>query len=269
MMLYPLFGPGAHRRRLAVAFAWLAAVIAVVAAGYLILEFSPLSAFPSGLRSHLYLAGLWLQPRIAVGALVVAGVAFLFLWVHLWAAMQEEIWDAGRAEADASVEQAFDALGDQTDLAGLLRLVRAEVSKYNVETRQQAHQSFFASQVAIAVGFLWLLGWGAVAVFWKSDAARLAAGGLAAAGGAISAFINHTYMSLHKTSLQQQSYYYGQPVMTYLLLQAERLANVTPSTKEQLYGEIVRMLIRSAERMVPGGGSAGPQAGDEETPTTS
>ncbi len=178
------------------------------------------------------------------------------LWIYSKASYQvvrTEYFVYAAEPKEEGVPLGFAAEDAEGRMVSLLDRVGREVSKYNLQTQARASQSFFTSQLAMFVGFMWLLGWGLLAVLLPDREVRLASLALATVGSAVSAFINRTYVSAHRTSLSQLNYYYRQPAMTYLLLQAERVAQrvsgAGPDGKDDLCAEIVRLLMRVAERM--------------------
>jgi hypothetical protein len=159
--------------------------------------------------------------------------------------------DADRVRTGVAAASAVGAIKEPFGLESLFGPVRQQVDSYGQRTKQEALRSFVLSCGAMVVGFGWLLIWGIVAVQAHKSDVRWMEGIVAAFGAGLSAYIARTFLSLHSTSLAERRYYHRQLLAMDLLLQAERLANVTLEKKGELYAEIVQALIRGAERILP------------------
>jgi hypothetical protein len=79
--------------------------------------------------------------------------------------------------------------------------------------------------------------------------AKAAAGLIGAIGGGLASFISHVFLRTYRMSVQQLSYYYGQPHVNCYLLHAEHLADDLdgPDAKAARKA-ILRTILGAAER---------------------
>ena len=204
-----------------------------------------LSESPGSAREEV--TDRWGRRCVGIGFLVVVvGAAHI---AATRAGARGAYLERQRAEAERETEQVAAKLGERPGPGELIDLARAEMKEHNLQALEHARTSFLTSQIAAAAGLVWLFVWTVIAVASKGSGVQIAAGSLSAVGGALSAYVNRTYVRLHEASLRQQNYYYAQPVMRDLLLQAERLAGQA-AEKEKLYAEIVRTLAGGVKVML-------------------
>ncbi len=98
------------------------------------------------------------------------------------------------------------------------------IDKYHELTTQQAATSYRNSQFAMAVGLILLVVGAVFAVRSTSGSAQLVVGVLTGLGATLSAYLGKTFIHTYERALLQMNYYFGQPLVTSYILEAERLS---------------------------------------------
>jgi len=123
----------------------------------------------------------------------------------------------------------------------------ARLAEYHKISRKQAESSYRFSEVAIAVGFLFLVVGGVIAIRTDSASVQVVVGALASLGGAFSAYIGSTFIRTYNRALAQMNYYYAQPLVQSYILKAEQLSReVSPAQKDLTVNHIIDVLLDSA-----------------------
>lgn len=144
-----------------------------------------------------------------------------------------------------------DAKASGATMARMLSLYSEQIEQYQHATRARASWSFNLAMVAMLAGLSFVL-WGGTVLMQAKDAPLLAAGTiLAAVGGAVSAFLAKTFLSVHRLSLLQLNRYFQQPVINEHILMVQRLAEDCgdPDTRRKAYEKIIEQvssLVRPA-----------------------
>jgi CHASE3 domain sensor protein len=105
------------------------------------------------------------------------------------------------------------------------------IDRYHQLTTQQAATSYRNSQIAMAAGLALLVIGAVVAINTTSGSAQLVVGGLTALGTALSAYLGATFIRTYERALLQMNYYFGQPLVTSYILEAERLSGKLSKAK--------------------------------------
>lgn len=151
---------------------------------------------------------------------------------------------AAESGARDAVPQRGDARASHATMARMLSLYTEQIEQYQHATRARASWSFNLAMVAMFAGFAFVL-WGGTVLVQAGEATVLAAGTiLAAVGGAVSAFLAKTFLSVHRLSLLQLNRYFQQPVINEHILMAQRLAEDCgdPETRRKAYEKIIEQV---------------------------
>ncbi|MFD5406638.1 TRADD-N-associated membrane domain-containing protein [Streptomyces griseorubiginosus] len=121
------------------------------------------------------------------------------------------------------------------------------IDKYHELTTRQARTSYRNSQYAMAVGFALLVLGGAIALRSPSGAGQVVIGTLTALGTSLSAYLGATFLRAYERALLQMNYYFGQPLVTSYILQAERLSGALSSDRrDEAIVSIIQEALRGA-----------------------
>lgn len=127
------------------------------------------------------------------------------------------------------------------------------VDQYHALTTSQARTSYRNCQAAIAIAFAILVSGAALSLTTEDTSARLTIGVLAGVGSTLSTYLGATFIKSHERALRQMNYYFGQPLVTSYILEAERL---TQSLRRENRDDAVRMIIRETLRGATAAASA-------------
>jgi hypothetical protein len=122
------------------------------------------------------------------------------------------------------------------------------IDRYHQLTTQQAATSYRNSQYAMAVGLALLVAGSVVAIRSTSGSVQLVVGALTALGTTLSAYLGKTFIRTYERALLQMNYYFGQPLVTSYILEAERLSGKLSEAKrdDALSGIISETLLGAA-----------------------
>lgn len=130
-------------------------------------------------------------------------------------------------------------------LASLWDVTHSRLALYHDIATSQAKRSFISAQIAMALGFLLLIGFVAAAVQAEKTAAAAVAGALGAVAAALAAFISRTFIKSQETAAEHLKAYFDQPLEFSRYLAAERLlsdAKLTDDQRAEVVGELVRLI---------------------------
>jgi hypothetical protein len=105
------------------------------------------------------------------------------------------------------------------------------IDRYHQLTTQQAATSYRNSQIAMTAGLALLVAGAVITIRTTSGSAQLVVGALTALGAALSAYLGATFIRTYERALLQMNYYFGQPLVTSYILEAERLSGKLSKTK--------------------------------------
>jgi MFS family permease len=146
--------------------------------------------------------------------------------------------------AREQIDLALDALGDEFDLRGLLRLNRKQMEAYEALTRRQAASSYQLSHVALALAMAALLGGSIAVLLVDTTATKVVAAALATVGSTLSGFIARTYLRIYERTLLQLNHYFEQPLVSSYVLTAERLIGcMSGERRDDAYAKVVDELM--------------------------
>lgn len=111
------------------------------------------------------------------------------------------------------------------EFANLWALTQKRLDLYHEIATRQSARSFHASQGVMVAGFAALLILGTIASMSPNGTASIAVGGVAVAGGAMSAFLSATFLKSQTASSAQLQQFFSQPVELTRVLSAERLVS--------------------------------------------
>jgi len=185
---------------------------------------------------------------LAAGPLLALAGGFLVSYAQ--AAEERGGVERAREEQAALLQDMGDVVGIP-ELPELLEFNERQMHVYQELSLTQARSSYRRSQFAFLVGLALVVG--AVAVsFSDNTATRIAAGGVAALGGAFSAYLSATYLRVYERTLDQLNFYYRQPLVNSYLLTAERLAdNMSGEKRQAAYDELLREVLACARTPEP------------------
>jgi transcriptional regulator with XRE-family HTH domain len=134
---------------------------------------------------------------------------------------------AAEQAARRDLSDAEDALTttDGLTLPALWKVTHARLDYYHQIATGQARQSFRNAQIAMAVGFLLLVIFAALALTAKSTAGAVVTGALGAVSAAFAAYISRTFVRSQETAAAHLRSYFDQPLEFSRYLAAERLLN--------------------------------------------
>ncbi|MBT2411619.1 hypothetical protein J7I94_13750 [Streptomyces sp. ISL-12] len=130
-------------------------------------------------------------------------------------------------------------------LASLWDVTHSRLALYHDIATGQAKRSFISAQIAMALGFLLLIGFVAAAVQAEKTAAAAVAGALGAVAAALAAFISRTFIKSQETAAEHLKAYFDQPLEFSRYLAAERLLNdakLTDDQRAEVVGELVKLI---------------------------
>ncbi|MCA1706344.1 MAG: hypothetical protein LC808_25015 [Actinobacteria bacterium] len=121
------------------------------------------------------------------------------------------------------------------------------IDRYHELTTQQAKNSYRNSQLAMAIGFLLLIIGAIGATAASEGTGQIVLGGLAGLGSAVSAYLGATFLRAYERALGQMNYYFGQPLVTSYILEAERLSKqMSKGRRDDTMAEIISETLRGA-----------------------
>lgn len=132
------------------------------------------------------------------------------------------------------------------DLLAQIERSRQQLDHYHEISTHQARSSFRASQIAMGVGFGWMLAWFSASIIVGEAEMRAAlfAMGSGTVGGAVGFFVHRTYLRVFSQALSQLNHYAAQAADAKRLLDAERLIDrMTATDRDAAYLELFRKLI--------------------------
>ncbi len=136
-----------------------------------------------------------------------------------------------------------DARAHRLALASLWDVTHTRLALYHKIATTQAKRSFISAQVAMALGFVLLIGFVVAAVQAEKTAAAAVAGALGAVAAALAAFVSKTFVKSQESAAEHLKAYFDQPLEFSRYLAAERLLNDAKLTDDQR-AEVVSQLVQ-------------------------
>ena len=147
--------------------------------------------------------------------------------------------------ADGQGGQDKAAAEDMLALAVLWQVTNARLNQYHQIATGQARRSFTSAQVAIAFGFILLIGFAALAFRAHSPTASITISVLGAASAALAGYISRTFIRSQETAAKYLRAYFEQPLEFSRYLAAERLLASQPETKSDERDSLLRVIIEA------------------------
>lgn len=186
-------------------------------------------------------------------ALLASGGLAVWLIVRAGKMLDEERGEETRARKDqAALVQDIREADGVPELAELLKLSARQMSVYQDLSTNQARSSYRRSQFASMLGLALIVG--AIGASFAGDdtTTKITSAGVAALGGALSAYISATYLRIYERALDQLNFYYRQPLINSYLLSAERIAkDMSGEQRDAAYNELLRQVLACAETSEP------------------
>ena len=139
--------------------------------------------------------------------------------------------------------------------AALFDLYNNQLTSYQDETKARASRSFTYAIIAMAVG-LGFLGAGMYYLFEKAETISDFAGGsiISVLGASFSAYITKTFLEVHKYSLGQLNRYCQQPLISEMILTAQRIGDRVEDKdgKDDAHLAIINTLLGIVSRIESG-----------------
>ena len=196
-----------------------------------------------------------------------------------WLRENVALIQAGRGHAPERRQGAFEDHDRRDDARTNNQLL---IDRYHQLTTQQAATSYRNSQYAMAVGLALLVAGAVVAIRSTSGSAQIVVGVLTGLGTTLSAYLGKTFIRTYERALLQMNYYFGQPLVTSYILEAERLSGKLSKTKRDdalsaIISETLLGASNASQALSPGpqdqtgkrGNRVRPRVTEEDTPTES
>ncbi|WP_330462184.1 hypothetical protein [Streptomyces sp. NBC_00775] len=126
---------------------------------------------------------------------------------------------------------------------------------YHRIATDQAEESFRNAQIAMASGFVLLVGFTVAAVFAGNPTASIVAGALGVTSAGLAGYVSRTFVRSQESAAGHLRAYFDQPLEFSRYLAAERLIADAELTSEQR-AEILASLVRAM--VAPEGSVSGP-----------
>ncbi|MFD7386977.1 helix-turn-helix domain-containing protein [Streptomyces sp. NPDC059852] len=148
--------------------------------------------------------------------------------------------------ADASHSEAEDEEQVRLTLSALWTVTHRRLDHYHGIALEQAAKSFRNAQIAMAVGFILLVAFAAVAFFASTTAGAVVAGALGAVSAALSGYVSRTFVASQETAAEHLRAYFDQPPEFSRYLAAERLiadARLETQQRAEILSSLVQAMI--------------------------
>lgn len=184
-----------------------------------------------------------------LGALAggLIGIYFAVIGVWLSNRYQRRAWYDRVVILKAKVEldrAEIETSEGDLDLRSLWILNQKRLDYYHGLATSQSEDSFRYGVIAVAIGFLVIVGGGIGALLAENYVASASAAIVGATGGALSAYIGRTFIRMQENSSRQLRAYFSQPLEFSRYLAAERVAAELEETgKAEAQREIIRAII--------------------------
>ncbi|MYZ11169.1 hypothetical protein GT028_27970 [Streptomyces sp. SID2999] len=145
---------------------------------------------------------------------------------------------------DASEEEAEDEA--RLTLSALWAVTHRRLDHYHSIALGQAAKSFRNAQIAMAIGFLLLVGFAVVGFFASTTAGAVVAGALGAVSAALAGYVSRTFVKSQETAAGHLRAYFDQPLEFSRYLAAERLitdARLEAGQRAEIVGALVQAMI--------------------------
>lgn len=135
----------------------------------------------------------------------------------------------------------------------LMYLVRKQTVAYQVETRARARSSFMSAILAMFMGMVFVIAGGACVILlpgkqgWEPAAAGPP---ITVFGSVLSGFIAKTFLDVHKISLKQLNRYFQQPVLSWHILSAGRIADALGAGDNQEGREALESILTKVSDLI-------------------
>jgi hypothetical protein len=138
--------------------------------------------------------------------------------------------------------------------------------QYHEITKRQSKSSYRNSQIAMSVGLAVLVAGSVAAVVSKAVSTQILVGSLTGLGTALSGYLSRTFIREYNRAQSQMNYFFGQPLVTSYLLEAERMANTLESDRrdtaiESVVAATLRGASSAASALVFDGNAGRPMSG--------
>lgn len=138
------------------------------------------------------------------------------------------------------------------------------IEEYNKIAWSQARGSYRNSQIAMSIGLALLVAGVITTIRQSQTSAQLVVGGLTGLGSAVSAYLGATFIRIYNEAVNQMNYYYGQPLVTSYLLEAERMSKALEKldTRDKVMERVIDATLAGAAEA---GEALSPNTGREKT----
>ncbi len=126
----------------------------------------------------------------------------------------------------------------------LWNVTHRKLDYYHDIATGQATRAFRNAQIAMGVGFVFLLAFVVIALQASTTAGSVVAGGLGAVGAAMAAFISRTFVRSHEVTSGHLQSYFEQPVELSRYLAAERLIS-DAGLSEERRAEVLTVVVEA------------------------
>ncbi|MEW2450310.1 hypothetical protein AB0896_22610 [Streptomyces parvulus] len=150
-------------------------------------------------------------------------------------------------------------------LSELWAVTHRRLDHYHGIALGQARQSFRNAQISMALGFMLLVAFTAIALNASTTAGSVVAGGLGIASAALAGYVSRTFIRSQETAAGHLRAYFDQPLEFSRYLAAERLM-ADADLSEERRAEVVSLLVQA---MITGPYPQGPAGTGEQQASTS
>lgn len=200
----------------------------------------------------------WAWVLGALGAVVVMYSTFPY-WAA-WGAFRDRRTKSAALRAEMALRSLKS--GDEIPVDALFVYTRRQLDAYQDAARQQQRVAFRHAQVASVLGLGVLLVGIAVSLRVGPGTEQYVAAGLAAVGGAISAYVTSTFFASARRADEELRHYYLEPHMMGRLVAVERIARaMAPGNLEE---QASRLVDQALAWPLPGETSTAARSSAEE-----
>ncbi|MEV1248144.1 hypothetical protein ACIBO2_54685 [Nonomuraea sp. NPDC050022] len=158
---------------------------------------------------------------------------------------------AARRELAKAERELTDA--EELTLPALWKVTHARLDYYHEIATGQARQSFRNAQIAMATGFILLVGFAVLAFFARTTTGAIVAGTLGAVATTFAAYISRTFVRSQESSAAHLRSYFGQPLEFSRYLAAERLLHriekLEPEQRATLASDVLRGILLGSVKL--------------------
>jgi hypothetical protein len=188
-----------------------------------------------------------------------------------YSAARRSYYERVKSAKSEWVDQAVNDLMDHPDLPHLMVLNRRQLDDYHLSSVRQQSIAFRNAQIAGVTGFVILIVGAAVSIRQSTQTAQLMAAGLAALGGALSAYVVRVFARSYDRASDEMRVYYLEPFYTHQVLMVERVAGLRAlpdegAVDEKLRAEMVSRMLSILQPLDMTGSASGRQPGEPAEP---